>query len=315
MGGADIVRNPNVKHTVMTRTQVPVFVFLCAVSILFWWRPLVMTLGLALGNDAYTHILLILPLSAALIYVDSKYGDAKALRVDPQPNPLIGAALLALALLIGCYAKWGMGATSDDIRLSLAMFALVTWWIASVVFCFGLRAFRSFPLPFCFLFFLVPVPGAALSVIVGWLQHGSAWMTALLFRAVGEPVQRDGIFLSLTGLDIEVAKECSSIRSSCLLVVTTIVLAHLFLRSPWRKALLIVAAIPLSVAKNGLRIFTIAELGTHVDPAFLNGRLHHHGGVIFLGIAVVTVAALVWILRRTEFRTPLGHCIVRSTQR
>jgi exosortase/archaeosortase family protein len=53
----------------------------------------------------------------------------------------------------------------------------------------------------------------------------------------------------------------------------TMVLAHPFLRSWWRKALLIAAAIPLTLAKNGLRIFVIAELGTRVDPGFLNGNL------------------------------------------
>ena len=110
--------------------------------------------------------------------------------------------------------------------------------------------------------------------------------------------------LSIPGLDIEVARECSSIRSSLMLVVTTLVLAHLFLRSWWRKALLIAAAIPLSVAKNGLRIVTIAELGTRIDPGFLNGKLHHNGGIIFFGIAVVAVVVLLWILRRTEFRMP-----------
>jgi exosortase len=283
-----------------TRNQVLAFAFLCAVSILFWWHPLVMTLGLAFANEAYTHILLILPLSAALIYLDSK-----ELRIDPQSRPRIGAALLALALLIGCYARWGMGAMPFDVRLSLAMFALVAWWIASVVFCFGLRAFRSFLLPLCFLFLLVPVPGVVLSVIVRWLQHGSAWMAALLFRAVGEPVQRDGILLSLTGLDIEVAKECSSIRSSLLLVITTVVLAHLFLRSWWRNFVLILIAIPLSAAKNGLRIFVIAELGTRVDPGFLDGRLHHHGGIVFLAIALGAIIVLLAILHRGETRLQL----------
>ena len=247
------------------------FSILAAVSLLFWWRPLADTLELALANEAYTHIVLVLPLSAALIYLnlnylDSNNIDSKALRAVPQPSLRLGVLLLGAALLIGCYTRWGTGGAPYDVRLSLAMFALVTWWIASVVFCFGLRTFRFLLLPLCFLFFLVPVPGAALSVIVGGLQHGSAWMAALLFRAFGEPVQRDGILLSLPKLDIEVTKECSSIRSSFLLVVTTIVLAHLFLRSGWRNLLLVLIAIPLSIAKNGLRIFVIAELGTHVDP-------------------------------------------------
>jgi exosortase/archaeosortase family protein len=106
--------------------------------------------------------------------------------------------------------------------------------------------------------------------------------------------------VSIPGLDIEVAQECSSIRSSLLLVVTTMVFAHLFLRSWWRKALLIAVAIPLSVAKNGLRIFTIAELGTRVDPSFLTGRLHHQGGIVFFGVSVMAMGAVLWALRSTE---------------
>jgi exosortase/archaeosortase family protein len=78
------------------------------------------------------------------------------------------------------------------------------------------------------------------------------------------------------------------------------VLAQLLLRSPWRKALVIAVAVPLSVAKNGLRISTIAMLGTRVDPGFLNGKLHHDGGIVFFAIALGVIFFLLWILRRTE---------------
>ena len=311
------IPNRTARRDVTTRNRVPLFAFLCAVSILFWWHSLVMTLRLALANDAYTHILLILPVSVALIYLDSQllasnpqdseYGDSKVLRIDPRPSLRIGAALLVLALLMGGYARWGMTATVDDVRLSLGMFALVTWWIASVLFCFGAKTFQSFLFPLCFLFLVVPIPEFALSWIVEFLQQQSAVAARIMFRAVRVPVTQDGIMLSVPGLDIEVARECSSIRSSLMLVVTTMVLAHLFLRSWWRKALLVLAAIPLSLAKNGLRIFTIAELGTRVDPGFLDGKLHHHGGIVFFGIAVVAVVVLLWILRRTEFRMPWRH--------
>jgi len=293
------------------RTQALAFAFLCAVSIVFWWHSLVVTLELALANDAYTHILLIFPLSAALIYLDSKYMDSKALRVRPQPSPRIGAALLALALVIGGYARWGMGATAGDVQLSLAMFALVTWWLASVLLCFGARTFRWFLFPLCFLFLMVPIPDFALSRIIEFLQQQSALAARIMFRAARVPVTQDGIMLSIPNLDIEVSLECSSIRSSLMLVVTTMVFAHLFLRSWWRKALLVLAAIPLSVAKNGLRIFTIAELGTRVDPGFLDGKLHHNGGILFFGIAVVAVGALIWALRRTELPASSAHPLIR----
>jgi len=146
-----------------------------------------------------------------------------------------------------------MAATVDDVRLSLGMFALVIWWIASVLFCFGARTFQSFLFPLCFFFLVVPIPEFALSWIVEFLQQQSAVAARIIFRAVGVPVTQDGIMLSIPGMDIEVARECSSIRSGLMLVVTTIVLAHFFLRSWSLKALLVVAAIPLSVAKHGLQ--------------------------------------------------------------
>ena len=85
-----------------------------------------------------------------------------------------------------------------------------------------------------------------------------------------------------------------------MLLVTTMVLAHLLLRSSWRKWVVIGIAIVLSVAKNGLRIFTIAMLGTRVDPGYLTGRLHHEGGIVFFMIALIGVFVSLWILRRGE---------------
>jgi exosortase/archaeosortase family protein len=85
-----------------------------------------------------------------------------------------------------------------------------------------------------------------------------------------------------------------------MLLITTMVLAQLLLRSPWRKALLIGLAIPLSVAKNALRIFTIAMLGTRVDAGYLTGRLHHQGGIVFFAIVLSVVFILLFILRRGE---------------
>jgi exosortase len=113
-------------------------------------------------------------------------------------------------------------------------------------------------------------------------------------------VTQDGLFLTIPGLTLMVAEECSSIRSSSMLLVTTMVLAQLLLRSPWRKALLIAIAVPLSVAKNGLRIFSIAMLGTRVDPGYLTGSFHHQGGIIFFAIALFIIFALLWGLRRGE---------------
>ena len=140
----------------------------------------------------------------------------------------------------------------------------------------------------------------SVSVIITFLQNGSAWSARMLFVTFGVPVTQDGLMLTIPGLTLLVAQECSSIRSSSMLLVTTMVLAQLLLRSGWRKALLISLVVPLSIAKNGLRIFMIAMLGTHVDPGYLTGHFHHQGGIIFFAIALIIIFLLLWSLQTGE---------------
>ena len=216
------------------------------------------------------------------------------------PNPGLGLVLLAVAGATRYVGTWGAAGLSPGVDLSLAMMACVIWWIGSFVACFGSRISLRLIFPLCFLFWLVPVPEAALNRIVVLLQQESATATHLLFSAAGVPVMQDGMFISIPGVTVEVARECSSIRSSLMLMVTTMVLAQLFLRSIWRKTFLVLAAIPLSVAKNAVRIFTLSMLGVHVDVGFLHGNLHKRGGVVFFILALLAVLLLLWWLGRGE---------------
>lgn len=271
-----------------------------AISLAFGWRPLLATLTLALRNDQYTHILLILPVSLALIFLESPFLEWPSPKEMSTPNTRAGFVFLAIAVLAAIFTVVRSATLPQDVQLSIRMFALVLFWIGTCIVSLGSRAARALLFPLCFLFWLVPFPSSLLNAVVTLLQQGSSLTAHALFSAVGVPVSQDGVVLNIPGLTVEVSQECSSIRSSSMLLVTTMVLAQVLLRSPWRKALVIAVAIPLSIAKNGLRIFTISMLGTHVDPGYLTGRLHHQGGIIFFMIALATVFLLIWILRRGE---------------
>jgi exosortase len=280
--------------TTLTKHQLG-FAALWAVSLLVGWRALVGTFSLSSRNDQYTYLLLVLPVSAALIFL-----EWRAVRTAVTLNVRTGSACLAIAVLIACSALGWPTALPVDVQLSIRMLALVLWWIGSFLLCFGARVSRLVLFPLCFVLGLVPLPQLVVNAIVGFLQQGSTSAAHLLFAACGVPVAQDGSLLTIPGLTLRVAAECSSIRSSSMLLVTTVVLAQLLLRSPWRKALVIGLAVPLSIAKNGLRIFTIAMLGTRVDPSYLTGRLHHEGGIVFFAIILLLTFAVLWILRRGE---------------
>jgi exosortase len=278
------------------------FAALGLISLVIWSGPLKSTFGLAWHDDQYTHILLILPISVLLIFLDEKH-DWK----PPDPSSLsvsLGSGLMVVAALVTAVLRWRGAALASDVQLCLSMLALVVWWIGAFILCFGTHASRRALFPLCFLFGMVPLPYFVLNPIVVLLQRGSAAAAYWLFAAAGVPVAQRGMLVHIPGLTVEVARECSSIRSSSMLLVTTLVLAQMLLRSPWRKALVIAVAIPLSVIKNGLRIFAIAMLATRVDPSFLTGKLHRQGGIIFFLIALGVIFLLLWIARRGEQEKP-----------
>src|SRR5258708_1700374 len=271
---------------------------LWVVFLLVEWRPLVNTLALALRDDEYTHVLLIFPISATLIFL-----EWRSLRPMFAPNVRIGCLLLAMAGFVFRFFRGLSCFLTFHTPLSIMVFSLVLSWIGAFILCSGSRVSRSLLFPLCFLFWLVPFPQAVLNEIVSLLQQGSALTAHVLFAAVGVPVAKDGVLLTIPGLTVEVAKECSSIRSSLMLVVCSMVLAHLFLRSGWGKVLVVLVAIPLSVAKNGLRIFTIAMLGPRVDPGFLDGRFHRNGGILFFLLSLAGLLVLLWLVGWAEGKT------------
>src|ERR1700694_856574 len=113
------------------------FAFLGGISLAIWWRPLIKTFALALRNDGYTHIFLILPISAALILL-----QWKSLEPFLEPNVRIGSALLVVAVLIAGVGKWRATGMPPDVQLSVSMLALVTWWLSALVVCFVVRVFQ-----------------------------------------------------------------------------------------------------------------------------------------------------------------------------
>jgi exosortase len=303
----DMVTHPNRES--FRSSPLLIFAALGALAVAIWWTPIVSLFLLALSDEQYTHILLIFPVSAVLLFVQWQSRDWQHAEGFSGWSAGAGSAMLFIALLVTAGLRWkGLSAVDAPLSLNplslnilaLNILALVAWWMGAFVLCFGIGGFRRALFPVCFLLWMVPLPPFLLDPIVNLLQRGSAASAHLLFAATGFPVEQRNMLLHIPGLTLEVAPECSSIRSSMMLLVTTMVVAQLLLVSFWRKAAVVAAAIPLSIAKNGLRIFVIGALTTKVDPGFMTGRLHRQGGVIFLMVALLGIFLILWALRRGE---------------
>jgi exosortase len=147
---------------------------------------------------------------------------------------------------------------------------------------------------------MTPLPDGLRDRVIVFLQYGSAVVTDWFFSVTNIPFSRDGVVIMLPTVTIEIAQECSGIRSSVILVIAGLVLGHLFLRKIRSKIALVALLVPLTIAKNAFRIFSLSTLGMYVNQSFLSGRLHHQGGIVFFAVAFVALWVLVWILQKLE---------------
>lgn len=252
-------------------------------------------LQLGLKDDLFSHLLLIPVVSCYLVVAE---------RGRP-PSPLRTAPLWTVFWLMlggGCLAYYffmrpeGAGTGLND-DLFWPSFSLVLFVYAITAGCFGRSVLRTYWFELFFLMFMVPLPSPWIHGISVFLQYASADALEWVLSVTGTPFFRDGVFFYLSGLTLEVAIECSGIRSTLVLFITALLAGRLFLRRAWTKIALVGVVIPLGILRNAVRITTLALLTIHVDAGVIKGPIHTRGGPIFFALSLVVLFALVWLLR------------------
>ena len=271
------------------------FVTFIIISSCAYHKTLSALIEYSLLEESGSHIIFIPFIAFSLLYVERQ-------RVFSMTRISIGSAVVVA--LSGMILHWlaGRGPFPQEGNwpLSIETFSVILVWIGGFLLCYGLDAFRAGVFPLLFLLLMVPLPKVVLDWIIYALQQGSTEVAYLAFQALGIPVSRQGFLLSVPGVTIEVARECSSIRSSIALFITCLFVAHMYLRTRWKMFLLVLLSIPLSVIKNGIRIATLTSLSIYVNPNFLRGRLHSEGGFVFFCIALLILLPMFLWLEKSD---------------
>jgi exosortase len=264
------------------------------VSAFFFAKPLADLVQLAAKDDTASHILLIPFISAWLLYTQRK-DVPEDCRFALWPTAVFLVASILLILLPAHYASW-----SPRDRLGVYTLALVLVLVAGFVLIMGEARTKASAFALAFLLFAVPIPEVFLNKVIYWLQAGSATIAEIFFNLSGAPVLREGFIFRLPKMSIEVAQECSGIRSSLALLILAVLIAHFSFRPLWKKLVFVLAGLAMMIVKNGIRIATLTLLANYVDPNFLYGKLHHQGGVVFFLIGLTLLLPVFWYLRRGE---------------
>lgn len=265
-------------------------------SLLLFVKPILELIQLASQDETASHILLIPFITAWLLYSERKQLQM-GIGFGLKP-----ALLFFLPSLIIVIVALNCQSCSSRTRLSGYVLSLVFLLVAGFVFALGAAAAKTSAFALAFLLFAVPIPDQLLGKIIYGLQAGSASIAEIFFNLSGAPVLRQGFVFRLPVMSIEVAQECSGIRSSLALLILALLVAHFSFRPLWKKLVFVFAGLSMMLVKNGIRIATLTLLANYVNPSFLTGRLHHQGGVVFFLIGLALLLPVYWALRKGEMR-------------
>ena len=251
---------------------------------------------LGLSSTTYSYVLAVPFISLVLVLRQKKQIFRYRSLITVRTVAFLIFIVSATWLIRCCGWLWG------NVNNSLMFYAVLL--TASILLGFrisyGAPAFRAGRFPLVFLFVIAPPPEFLMDKVIRVLQVASAQLTYWIFVLTGTPVFRVGTRLAVPGVTIEVAPECSGIRSTVAVLITCLIAGYLLLRTPLSRGILLLAALPVVVIKNGIRIAALTLLSIHVDPSFLTGRLHREGGFLFFGVGLLILLPVLRWRRRAE---------------
>jgi exosortase C (VPDSG-CTERM-specific) len=250
-------------------------------------------------SDVHSYVLLIPFVTAYLIYIRWEQLSNK-LRTSWGPAAVLGAIGVGALFASQHFSNLGRNDHMTLIALSFVCFA-----ISGVFLFLGTKWARSAMFPLFFLAFFIPLPEIVVDILEEASKQASAEVASWLFLITGTPFLRTETLFQLPGITIAVAKECSGIRSTLVLIITSLLAANMFLRTTWRRALLVAAVVPLGLLRNAVRILVISLLCVHIGPHMIHSVVHRRGGPFFFALSLLPLFAMLWWFRRLEIKQRL----------
>lgn len=228
-----------------------------------------------------SHGMLVPAISCFLVW--RKLREPDRYPVEPSVRGFVFFLSSALLYLIG----------SAGFVFSLKMAGFVGMFIGIPWCCAGEAFMRRMRFPLFFLFLMIPVPASIVDTVSFPLRVVFTRLAVSILHWLSIPVLQEGNLLVLPRLTLEVAQECSGIRSLQAYGVLAVLFAYLLGlgAGALARAGMLVMAAPLAVAVNVARIAMTALVAYCLHIDITKGVLHSSAGltVFLVGFAVYCV--------------------------
>lgn len=237
-------------------------------------------------QEEYSHGYLIPLVSAYLVW--QRKDLLKRMEFVTNWTPV---AIVALGIIISVVGE--ISAIYVLIHFSLILILLAMAWSLM-----GWEAFKYVIIPLALLVFAIPLPYFLEATLTADLQLVSSRLGVEFIRMFNIPVFLEGNVIDLGIYQLQVVEACSGLRYMYPLMGVGFIVVYMYQVEFWKRALVFVSTIPITILMNSLRIGVIGVLVDNWGIGMADGFLHYfEGWIIFVACLAILVAEM-WLLNR-----------------
>ena len=245
-------------------------------------------------DENYSHGFLIPLVSAFFIW-----RKRDRLQTRQRKSNGIGLAIFILGLLLFIVASIGAEFFTQRLSLLVVIGGLL-------LYLGGRKITGDLFFPLLYLVFMIPVPYVLYYSVSFPLELLASRLTTAAVSSIGIPIIREGNILHLQNTTLQVIDACSGLRSLLSLSALSAALAYATQRTLVKGIILFLAAVPVAIGANILRLSLTAILASLYGEQVAQGFLHQFSGVAVFAFAVVSLSLIGAILRWLSFKKDTG---------
>ncbi len=214
----------------------------------------------------------------------------RAVAVIPAACEPRGLVLAGGGCALYVFGQLGAGGYVTQLSFVLVIGGVVwTFW--------GIGRLRVLALPILLLAAAIPLPSLIYATLSLPLQLLASKVACAVADCAGIAVFREGNIIHLAGISIGVWEACSGLNSLSALMVGAVLLGFLLCRRPRTRLLICIAAIPIAVLANIVRITGTAILSDW-HPGYAMGFYHAFSGWLVFLVGALSLYGTAIGLRR-----------------
>ena len=214
--------------------------------------------------------------------------------IEPRPSWL---ALLPLVLGLCLFWLGELGGEFYMLYLSLWFLLVAICWLE-----LGWGRVRKLWFAFVMLLTMFPPPHFIYTKISFFLRLASSKLCVGMIRLYGMAAYREGNVIDLGFTKLQVVDACSGLRYLISLLVLALLLVYFYKASLWKRVLVMLSALPLSIVSNSLRIALMGILYRAFGPVIAEGFYHGFSGWFVFMFSLGVLLLEMWLLGHTGKR-------------